>query len=355
MTRTLRSRAAHAVAITAVVVAFSIDSSALTNAVTVLSGLDGPRGLAIGPAGRLIYAELDGTFSELIGQGNNAGTTRLLGSVPETFIAPQVASEGGQLFILTAQGEPDSGSNTLYKANNGRVRALADIGAYQVRDPDPYNVSLEPEESNPYGIAPLPDGSVLVSDAANNDLLRVYPNGEIITVARLRPRTVASPAAITPPPPGTMVLSEAVATSVAVGADGYYYVGELRGFPATPGTSQIWRIEPNSVSAVCDPLAPNTGPCRRYADGFTSIVDLAAGADGSLYVVELAKQSWLQWQRGLGGPPIGSVKRIPPGGGAPTELVPNQLTLPSGIAVTGDNAVYVTSPVFGPGTIQRVQ
>jgi hypothetical protein len=149
--------------------------------------------------------------------------------------------------------------------------------------------------------------------------------------------------------------SEAVATSVTVGADGYYYVGELRGFPATLGTSQVWRIAPDSVNAVCDPTAPMTGACRRYADGFTSIVALGAGPDGSIYVVELVKRSWLQWELGLADPPVGGLFRIPPGGGTAIELVPNQLVLPAGVAVAGNGTVYVTAPVFGPGMIARIQ
>jgi hypothetical protein len=199
---------------------------------------------------------------------------------------------------------------------------------------------------------------VLVADAAANDLLRVYPNGRIVTVARLKPRLVAVPDALPDvgfPPAGTIMPSEGVATSVAVGPDGYYYVGELRGFPATPGTSQVWRIAPNSVDAICDPAAPNTGACRRYADGFTSIVDLEAGPDGRLYVVELAKQSWLQWEEGIGGPPIGSVFRIPAGGGAAVELAPGEFMLPGGVAVGRNGAVYVSSPIFGPGTISQIE
>jgi hypothetical protein len=174
-------------------------------------------------------------------------------------------------------------------------RAVADIAAYQGTDPDPYNLADDPSESNPFNVALLPDGSVLVSDAAANDLLRVYRNGKIVTVARLKPRVVPVPDELPDvgfPPAGTMLPSEAVATSVTVGADGYYYVGELRGFPATPGKSQVWRIKPDSVNAVCDPEAPRRGNCQRYADGFTSIVALGAGDDGSIYVVELVKQSW---------------------------------------------------------------
>jgi hypothetical protein len=355
MTRNIPSRAARAAAITVLIGALSTGASALN--IAVLGGLDSPRGLAVGPAGRLIYAEGSGAISELIANGKNAGTTKLLNSVPGTYIAPNLATLGGQIFVLTAGGEPGSGSNTLYRLNNGTVLALADIAAYQETDPDPFNLADPPEESNPFGLAPLPDGSVLVSDAAANDLLRVYPNGKVVTVARLKPRIVPWQAGLPfGPPPGTMVPSEDVATSVTVGADGFYYVGELRGVPATPGFSAIWRIAPDSVNALCDHANPNVGACRRYADGFTSIVDLEAGPDGSIYVVQIANSSWFKSPlTPIGGPDIGSVWRLAPGGGSRTELAAGQLHLPAGVAVTGDNAVYVTSPVFGPAGITRVQ
>jgi hypothetical protein len=326
----------------------------------VAAGLDGPRGVVVGPAGRVVFTENDGSFSEVVVQGHNAGAVIPLGGVPATYIAPSIATDGrGQIYVLAAGGPPGSGA-TLYRSTPGApsLRPVADIGAYQQTDPDPYNLTGAPEESNPFGVATLRDGSVLVSDAAANDLLRVYPNGRIVTVARLKPRMVAVPDELPDegfPPAGTVLPSEGVATSVAVGPDGYYYVGELRGFPATPGTAQIWRIAPDSVGAICDPAAPAAGACQRYADGFTSIVDLETGPDGSLYVVELVKQSWLQWEEGVGGPPIGSLFRIPPGGGAAEELAAGELVLPAGVAVGRDGAVYVTGPVFGPGSLTRIE
>jgi hypothetical protein len=357
MTRRITLRAVRAAAITVLIAALSAGALAVSNAIPVAGGLDSPRGIAAGPAERLIYAEGNGAISELIANGKNAGSKNLLNSVPATFIAPNVATLGGQIFVLTAQGDPATGSNTLYRVSNGTVRALANIAAYQQTDPDPFNLAGPPEESNPFGLTPLPDGSVLVSDAAANDLLRVYPNGQVVTVARLKPRIVSWPAGIPfGPPAGTMAPSEDVATSVTVGADGYYYVGELRGVPATPGTSQVWRIAPDSVNAVCDPANPNVGACRRYADGFTSIVDLEAGPDGSIYVVQLANSSWLKSPVGpVGGPDVGSVWRLAPGGGSRTELAPGQLHLPAGVAVTSDSSVYVTTPVFGPASIVKVQ
>jgi hypothetical protein len=338
----------------------AIGASSLT---PVVEGLNGPRGVAVGPAGRVVYSEADGSFSQVVTKGSKAGSVTRLGTVPTDF-APAVAVGGrGQTFVLTSGGEPGTGAATLYRWTPGAkgVRVVADIAAYQQTDPDPDNLEGPAGESNPFGVADLPDGSALVADAAGNDLLRVYPNGRIVTVARLKPRVVPVPEGLPDefggeplPPAGTPLPSEAVATSVTVGADGYYYVGELRGFPATPGTSQVWRIAPGSVNAVCDPAAPDTGACRRYADGFTSIVDLGAGRDGSIYVVELVKRSWLQWELGLVDPPVGALLRIPPGGGSPVELVPGELVLPGGVDVGKDGAVYVTAPVFGPGVLARV-
>ena len=117
------------------------------------------------------------------------------------------------------------------------------------------------------------------------------------------------------PPPGTPINAEGVATSVTVGSDGAYYVGELRGFPATPGTSEVWRIEPDSVDAVCDPENPaRRATATLYADGFTSIVDLGAGPNGEIYVVELV-QAELAAVRARIAEPIGALYRIPAGGG----------------------------------------
>jgi hypothetical protein len=332
-------------------------SAAPEELLTLVSGLNGPRGVSAGKRGRVAFAEIDGTFSVL---DTSTGTTVELGSVPATFIAPAIAlRRTGHAYILTAAGAPGSGAMTLFQwvPGGGAPTVVADIGAYQVTDPDPYNTNGPPEESNPFGVALLPDGSVLVSDAAANDLLRVYPDGSIVTVARLKPRVVPVPEELPDvgfPPAGTPILSEGVATSVTVGEDGYYYVGELRGFPSTTGTSQIWRIAPDSVDAVCDPAAPHAGPCQRFADGFTSIVSLSTGDDGAIYVVELVKGGWLQWEEGVA-PPIGGLYRIPRGGGTKKELAPNQLILPGGVAIDGTKKAYVTGPIFGPGTLSRLR
>ncbi|MGI9609186.1 MAG: ScyD/ScyE family protein, partial [Acidimicrobiia bacterium] len=80
-----------------------------------------------------------------------------------------------------------------------------------------------------------------------------------------------------------------VPTSVAVGPDGYYYVGELTGFPGPTGESSIWRVHPNASSAQCG-ASPD---CVKVFDGgFTSIVDLRFHK-GRLYIAEMDEASWV--------------------------------------------------------------
>ncbi|MBB5786051.1 ScyD/ScyE family protein [Jiangella mangrovi] len=326
-----------------------------------VASFDGPRGVDVDRDGRIVVGAADGTVSLVTDRGRHP-KVREIGSVPATGLAPAVAAgRHDKFYALTGGGEPGTGAATLYLLRKGRdAKPIADIAAYQQRDPDPFNQEGEPTESNPFGVAALKDGSVLVADAAGNDLLRVYPNGHIVTVARLKPRTVEVPAGLPPefdgnpiPPVGTEITAEAVATSVTVGPDGYWYVGELRGFPATPGTSEIWRIKPGTRNAVCNPERPHKGDCRRFADGLTSIVDLAPGSHGSILAVELVQQSWFQWELELVDPPIGGLFRVRPGGSI-RELVPGTLILPGGADTAPNGKIYVTGPVFGPGSLSRI-
>ena len=113
------------------------------------------------------------------------------------------------------------------------------------------------------------------------------------------------------------------------------------GCPFTPGTSRIWRIEPGTTNAACD-AAATTGPCRVYADGFTAIIDLAFGPDGTMYVLEIFTNGLLS------GSPVGALIAV--NNGVRTELVPGQLLAPGGVAVDSDGTIYVTTgTVFGPG------
>ena len=80
-----------------------------------------------------------------------------------------------------------------------------------------------------------------------------------------------------------------MATSAAIGPDGWIYAGELKGFPAPTGESRIWKIRPNAENVRCG-KEPGTllGRARRLH----SVIDLAFGPDGKLYVAQFDDASW---------------------------------------------------------------
>ena len=352
------------------------------HALRTIAHLNGPRGVDALGHGRTLVTESNGDFSLVVELRHRPAKVIHLGNLPTDF--PPAISQGrhGWIYLLTGGGPPPSGRSapalragrtgavaapaTLFRWRRGWAapKPVVDIAKYQAHDPDPYDQEGFPQDSNPFGLVALRDGTVLVADAAGNDLLRVWPHShKIRTVARLKPRLVKVPPGLPDvppdqggplPPAGTPILSEAVATSVTVGSDGFWYVGELRGFPATPGKSQVWRIRPGSTNALCDPLHPRRGACKRYAQGFTSITDLAAGRKG-IYVLELSKKSWLDFELGLPGSNEGGLFLLRRPGTHPRvrELARGRLMLPGGADVS--NHVYVVGPLFGPGALMRLR
>ncbi len=323
--------------------------------------IDGPRGLDVGPAGTLLVSRANGSFGFVPRSGEHRGEFTKLGRVPAGFLAPALdMNRHGEIFVVTNGGEPGGelppGAATLYKwtKEDGRTK-VASIAAYQATDPDPFDLENLPEDSNPYGVAALANGGALVADAAGNDLLKVAPDGTITTVAMVKPRKVRVPNGLgeDAPPAGTRMPSEAVITSVTVGADGYYYIGELRGFPATRGTSQIWRVNPKAEGAVCNPRRPDVGQCTRVADGFTSVVALQSGPKGQIVVTELAKKGWLKAE--MGAPAPGAVIVLSRDRQVRRELAPGEIMMPGDVAVDRRGRIFVTAPIFGPGKILRVR
>ena len=295
--------------------------------------------LSVAPDGSILAAVASsGVFA--IG----ANKTDLVVQLPG---ANGVASIGSGELLVTTGGSTDPSqifptSRKLFRASAGAVREVADLWAYeQAANPDQvWNTGPVPVESNPFDVTVLNGGRALVADAAANDILMVEANGTVDWVAVLTPISAGGP--------------QPVPTSIAIGPDGGYYVGELTGFPATPGLSRVWRIEPGSRHVLC----PSTA-CSLVASGFTSIMDLAFGLDGTLYVVEFDEASWL----GVEG--NGFVKT--PAGGTVNacnvitgscSVTASGLSLPTAITVSRDGAVWVAEHapmLFAASQVRRLQ
>jgi DNA-binding beta-propeller fold protein YncE len=327
----------------------------------VLAGLDNPRGLAFGPEGALYIAQAGSGGNGPCGPGpegtrcygDTGAITRYTlrdGNVTDVVTGlPSLATQEGQMFAIGPNdlsfqgrgnlfftvgfgGDPrtrgifgptaDRLAHTARATPDGTWRLLADLGTFEAQR----NPTGDEIDSNPYGILALA-GKQVVTDAGANALLEVRQNGRIVPLATFPDRLVDAPPFLGLPP-GTRIPMDTVPTSVALGPDGNYYVGQLTGFPFPVGGANIYRV-------------PATGGTPEvFATGFTHIIDLVFGRDGSLYVLEIAKNGLLaafqtnDW--------TGALIRIAPDG-TRTELVPGVLTAPGGIAVGKDGALYVTN------------
>lgn len=317
-----------------------------------IEGLNGARGLDIGH-GRMVVADSDGVISEVVRTGPDKGTAERIGKVSKGFGSAVAVAPNGDVWAVTGGGH-----GTVYIFRDGhRRRAVVDLGAWQKKNnKDPYNLSGKPGESNAFGLAAMGSG-VLVADAANNSVVHVTRRGIVTHIARVKTRVVEMPEGFDDPelpPAGTPMPTEAVVTSVTVGPDGAVYLGELRGFPGTPGTSGIWRVEPGATDALCRPNRPTKGSCTLFTDGLTSVVALEAGRGGAIYAAELSKMSWLAAEFEVPGAEVGAVVRVSPDGTKMRELSPGKVILPGGVAIGRSGNVFASGPVFGPGGVHRV-
>ena len=92
-----------------------------------------------------------------------------------------------------------------------------------------------------------------------------------------------------------------------------------------------------------------------FASGFTNLMDLAWGRDGTLYALEIAHNGLLNVEHGM--LPEGAIYAVSPDGSKrQLELPAGTLTAPGGIAV-GHHALYVTnySVLPGGGQVLRIR
>jgi len=290
---------------------------------TVATDFESPLfGLAVAPGNRLVVADACADPTEV-----RNGATALVADLPGvTDVAP---IGRGEMLALTSEFAPGA-LPALYRVSQGRVQMVANIGDFEAAE-DPADDGVE---SNPFDLARMAGGKTLVADAAGNSVLVVDEMGNVDWVAALPQHDVECPVAICGVP-GVIIDADPVATTVAIGPDGAYYVGELTGFPATPGTSRIWRIEPGTRHAKCG----ISSACSIVGTGFTSIIDINFGPDGMAYVVELDEASWLGLEIGFG--VGGTLNACETEGTWSCSVRAAQLPVPTAVALDG-SSIYTT-------------
>jgi hypothetical protein len=341
----------------------------------VVRELDNPRGLNFGPRGQLYIAEAGRGGEGPCGPGPEG--TRCYGASgaitrwsPRTGVVervaeglPSLATEdggfatgphdldldvlGGAFVTIGFGGDPRTRESTfgpngrkfareMYLAPFGHVLRVKDLGDYEAA----HNPTGDEIDSNPYGMLSRL-GRQIMTDAGANDLLQVRFDGKTTVLATFADRMVDAPPFLELPP-GSQIPMDAVPTSVVLGPDGDYYVGQLTGFPFPVGGANVYRVPARG------------GTPTVYASGFTNIIDLAFGHDGSLYVLEIATNGLLAAFNGNDW--TGALIKVRRNG-TRTELASGILKAPGGIAVGPDGALYVTnnSIYSGIGEVVRIR
>jgi hypothetical protein len=360
--------------VAAVLLSIRIPLHATATLEVVASGLANPRGLNFGPEGGLYVAEAGtgGTGPCIINSNNQfvcygetgaitritvAGApsqSRLVTGLPSLAAPPGATGAGaaalgphdvefqgrGNGFVtIGAALDPARRFNdtahpefAAVGANVGRLVRFQPNGKWSfAEDLSAFEEAANPDgggfDSNPFGLLALP-GRQVFTDAGGNSLNAVAANGSITNLAFFPNRTV-----------GTATF-QAVPTGVALGPDGFLYVGQLTGFPFLAGQANVYRVPADG------------GTPEVFASGFTKIIDLTFGSDGSLYVLQISS---------IAGPPpqggTGSLIRVAPEG-TKTTIVPANagLVAPGGIAIDRDGSIYVTNFSVSPtaGAVVKV-
>lgn len=265
----------------------------------------------------------------------NRAQTRVLTGLPSIYASDTLETIGpsdvtfganGTLFATIGAGVNPTVRSTDLAPNGiglGRVASLGvshDVSGHEAL----HNPAGGPLDSNPWNTV-AHNGALVVTDAGGNSLLSIAPNGAISTIATFPGRDI-----------GGGFPWDAVPTGLAVGPDGNYYVGQLTGFPFTPGAAQIYQVQPD-------------GDVSTFASGFTQITSLEFGSDGSLCVLEFDAN-------GLQVPgDAGALTRIAPDGSR-TTIYSDGLEHATGLAIGPDGAFYVSNfgSQAGTGEVLRI-
>jgi plastocyanin len=323
----------------------------------IASGLTNPRGFTWGADGTLFVslagsggpnaATEDAPTTQAIGpfSGGPTGAIAEIGAdgcpvalatgLPSTadgmgsvLGAEDVAILGDQLYASVDGGGPvhgnaDAPSGVYRILADGSSELVADLSAW-VRanpvaelpgdfDPDAAGYSLVADEAG---------GLLWVSDPNSGQVLSVTPDGTVTRVADLS-------------------AGHPVPTKMVADPAGGVYVGTLTAVPFPDGAAKVMHVAAD-------------GTVTDVWTGLTVVTDVAVGADGTLYAIEMSTGN-------LAEPPFlvpGSGRLVHQTGPDTLEVVADGLMMPVALEIGPDGAFYIAMPAIGAnggqGTIVRL-
>jgi hypothetical protein len=344
----------------------SVQAQAVTvpKVTVVASGLNNPRGLAFGPGGALYVAEggtggttstkgqctqvappigpYTGGFTASISRISRHGTRTVVASglpsgqtaPPRSFVsgvADVAFGPGGKLFALISGAGCSHGlkgtSNEIVRVHkDGSITRVANLSAFlkahPVANPDnnPVNGDFEPGDGTWYSFVTAGDDFYAV-EPNHQELDKITGDGHVsrvIDFSRFFPGNTdwRGPTAMT-------------------SRGGLLYIGTLTPFPVKVGAAEVFKVN------------PRTGRFSVFASHLTTVLGLAFGRHGALYVLELSVKN------GAPAPAAGEVVRIK---GGHRTLIASGLTFPTGMTFGPDGNLYVSVNGIGaPGAGQVVR
>ena len=314
--------------------------------VIVASGLTNPRGMTWGADGTLFVALAgvggnnpateDAPTTAAIGpfMGGPTGAVVQIGpdgcpvglatGLPSTMAAmgdvlgaEDVAILGDQLYAAVDGGGPvhgnaDAPSGVYRILADGATELVADLSTW-VRENPVAEVpgDYDPDAAGYSIVADEASGLLWVGDPNSGQVLSVTPDGVVARVADLS-------------------AGHPVPTHLTLDPEGGVYVGTLTVVPFTDGTAKVMHVAAD-------------GTVEDVWTGLTTVVDVAVGADGTLYALEMSTGN-------LAEPPFlmpGTGRVVHQTGPDTLEAVVEGLMFPIALDVGPDGAFYVSSPAIG--------
>ncbi len=245
----------------------------------------------------------------------------------EVLGAEDVAILGDQIYAAVDGGGPVHGNTDpagVYQIfGDGTFALIADLSAWVRANP----VAAVPPDADPdaagYSIVADNVNNVLwVSDPNSGQILSVTPDGTVTRVADLS-------------------ADHPVPTRMVADPEGGVYVGTLTAVPFPDGAAKV-------IHVAAD------GTATDVWTGLTVVTDVAVGADGTLYALEMSTGN-------LQEPPFlqpGSGRIVMQTGPDTNEVVAEGLMLPIAMELGPDGAFYVSMPAIGAndgsGVIARI-
>jgi hypothetical protein len=317
---------------------------------TLATGLESPRGVAIAPNGNLVLSEAGrgGNGSCLTTATGNSvcyGTSGALGlfnfstntysraitGLPSlarqdnytdatglnklTFngsghLMGVFGNEGGASPFTDSAGQLFGRTVSINLAGSS-VAPLANITAFEVSN-NPHTTAVD---SNPWDLV-VHGSDTYVTDAAGNSLVKADSANQVSLVHVFPNKNVNTPGF------PAEVSAQTVPTGLTIGSDGALYIAQLSGFPFAPGSADVFRYD----------FVKNQ--FTTFASGFSNLVDIAAGPDNSLYLLQYRNDFWAS-------SPTGGILRL--GLNGSVETLFSGLTNPTALAVDADGTIYVTN------------